>query len=90
MIKSELKFWNDVYAQDTGVSHAESEPVSVSVSSPPLTMPMTVPPAPSAIPVTEAQAPMTSNPFVSFGDSFAPNLIPPGWDNPVLHRILLC
>ena len=45
MIKSELKFWNDVYAQDTGVSHAVSEPVSVSVSSPPLTMPMPVPPA---------------------------------------------
>ena len=22
MIKSELKFWNDVYAQDTGVSHS--------------------------------------------------------------------
>ena len=40
-------------------------------------MPMPVPPAPSAIPVTEAQVPMMSNPFVSFGDSFAPNLYPP-------------
>ena len=72
MIKSELKFWNDVYAQDTGVFHAESEPVSVSVSSPPLTMPMPIPPASTAIPVTETQAPMMSNPFVSFGDVAAP------------------
>ena len=64
MIKSELKFWNDVYAQDTGVSHTESAPVTV--NSPPLTMPMPVPPAPVAIPVTEVQAPMISNPFVFF------------------------
>ena len=70
MIKSELKFWNDVYAQDTGVSHAESEPVTV--NSPPITMPVPVPPAPSAIPVTEAQNPVMSNPFVSFGDMTAP------------------
>ena len=72
MIKSELKFWNDVYAQDTGVSHAVSEPVSVSMSSPPLTMPMPVPPTSAAIPVTETPAPMMSNPFVSFGDVAAP------------------
>ena len=80
MIKSELKFWNDVYAQDTGVSHTESAPVTV--NSPPLTMPMPVPPAPVVIPVTEAQNPVMSNPFVSFGDMTAPT-VPPPWMEPI-------
>ena len=80
MIKSELKFWNDVYAQDTGVSHTGSEPVTV--NSPPITMPVPVPPAPSAIPVTEAQNPVMSNPFVSFGDMTTPT-VPPPWMEPI-------
>ena len=41
-------------------------------------MPMPVPPAASAIPVTEAQNPVRSNPFVSFGDMTAPTF-PPSW-----------
>ena len=80
MIKSELKFWNDVYAQDTGVSHTGSEPVTV--NSPPITMPVPVPPAPSAMPVTEAQNPVMSNPFVSFGDMTGPT-VPPPWMEPL-------
>ena len=74
-IKSELKFWNEVYAQDTGVSHAASEPVNV--SSPSLTMQMPVPTVSTAIPMTEAQPPIMSNPFISFGDVTAPTFSPP-------------
>ena len=32
MIRSELKFWNDVYAQDTGISRTEADSVTVSLS----------------------------------------------------------
>ena len=65
----------------------ESAPVTV--NSPPITMPIPVPPVPSVLPVTEEQRPVMSNPFVAFGDMTAP-AVPPPWmeSTNVLHKIL--
>ena len=86
MIKSELKFWNDVYAQDTGVSRPESEPVNV--TSPPISMPIPVHPTPSAMPVTEAHKPSYEQSicfFWGYDCTDCPNLH--GWNPSMLHKI---
>ena len=49
-IKSELQFWNDVYAQDTGVSQSEAIPVSV--TSPPISVPIPMPSPSDSVQIT--------------------------------------
>ena len=66
----------------TLVSLVRRKQNSVTVNSLPMTMPVPVPPAPSAMQVTEAQNPAISNPFVSFGDMTAPT-VPPPWMEPL-------